>query len=366
MRRGPSLALLLAVVPPGAVAQWASIAPLPEPRARAAGALLGADFYVMGGEAPGPSRRAECWRLDIAGNTWYPVASLPTPGVSNIDAAVVGDRIYLIGGFSGSVGLNRVLCYDPVSNGWTEDTTDPAPVTVFGHACVALNGVVYVIGGLQNGAVSATTLAYDPAAQPGVRWSWLADMHVARQYHAAAVVNGRIWVSGGVGSAVDDEKRETESFDPAANAWFVEDELGTPRGGPAMYNLAGRPYVVAGGWTGWYASGEVHESSGWLPGEAAIRGARTFAYDGNASYLVKAGGWAGGYLTDAEVLVVTPPACLACDANCDGSINGLDIEPFRAILVGGANPCGPCAGDTNHDGSVNGLDIAAMVECLTQ
>lgn len=48
------------------------------------------------------------------------------------------------------------------------------------------------------------------------------------------------------------------------------------------------------------------------------------------------------------------------DANCDGSVNGFDIGPFVARL-GGATPCGPCAGDVNGDGSVNGFDIEEFI-----
>lgn len=55
--------------------------------------------------------------------------------------------------------------------------------------------------------------------------------------------------------------------------------------------------------------------------------------------------------------------CLPCDANCDGSVNGQDIEPFRNLLLG-APACGPCTGDANGDGSINGQDIAPFVQCL--
>lgn len=57
--------------------------------------------------------------------------------------------------------------------------------------------------------------------------------------------------------------------------------------------------------------------------------------------------------------------CLPCDANCDGSINGFDIEPFTALLDGTGMPCSPCAGDTNGDGSLNGFDIQGFIACLS-
>ncbi|MCG3125911.1 MAG: hypothetical protein CHACPFDD_00738 [Phycisphaerae bacterium] len=55
----------------------------------------------------------------------------------------------------------------------------------------------------------------------------------------------------------------------------------------------------------------------------------------------------------------------ACDANCDGSINGFDVDPFVALLTGGA-ACAPGAGDANLDGTVNAADIDAFLQCLSR
>lgn len=57
--------------------------------------------------------------------------------------------------------------------------------------------------------------------------------------------------------------------------------------------------------------------------------------------------------------------CQPCDANCDGNSNGRDISAFVNILIGGATPCGTCAGDANRDASINFADVAAFVQCLT-
>lgn len=57
-------------------------------------------------------------------------------------------------------------------------------------------------------------------------------------------------------------------------------------------------------------------------------------------------------------------ACLPCDANCDGSVNGADIDPF-INLIAGAIGCSWCAGDTNLDGSLNGQDIGGFIDCLS-
>ncbi|MCG3125367.1 MAG: hypothetical protein CHACPFDD_00185 [Phycisphaerae bacterium] len=70
----------------------------------------------------------------------------------------------------------------------------------------------------------------------------------------------------------------------------------------------------------------------------------------------------GSSISNAAALTVM---CEPCDANCDGSINGFDVEDFVAALSGSGSGCSPCQGDVNGDGSVNGFDIDGFVQCLT-
>ncbi|MCG3127292.1 MAG: hypothetical protein CHACPFDD_02150 [Phycisphaerae bacterium] len=62
--------------------------------------------------------------------------------------------------------------------------------------------------------------------------------------------------------------------------------------------------------------------------------------------------------------VTAPAACVPCDTNCDGSVNGFDIDNLVGLLSGSVAPCSPCAGDVNDDGSVNGFDIDGFVDAL--
>ncbi len=55
--------------------------------------------------------------------------------------------------------------------------------------------------------------------------------------------------------------------------------------------------------------------------------------------------------------------CDPCDANCDGSVDLADIEPFIELLFGG-KACDFCTGDTNDDGSIDLTDVGLFIECL--
>jgi hypothetical protein len=64
------------------------------------------------------------------------------------------------------------------------------------------------------------------------------------------------------------------------------------------------------------------------------------------------------------VITHTAPAVCRGDANCDGSINFADINPFVAALSGGT-PCSAANVDVNGDGAVNFADINPFVALLS-
>ena len=74
--------------------------------------------------------------------------------------------------------------------------------------------------------------------------------------------------------------------------------------------------------------------------------------------------------------VAVEPAYGLGDLNCDGSLNGLDIDPFVLVLTAttpdypeyyAQHPdCIHMLADCNNDGSINGLDIDPFVVILTE
>lgn len=69
-------------------------------------------------------------------------------------------------------------------------------------------------------------------------------------------------------------------------------------------------------------------------------------------------------VTDAVSREVAVHYRAPCDMNCDGTINGQDIDSFRALLEGRGVPCDICTGDANGDGSINGYDIEPFARCV--
>lgn len=63
--------------------------------------------------------------------------------------------------------------------------------------------------------------------------------------------------------------------------------------------------------------------------------------------------------------IVGPNACDACDVNCDGVSNGVDIQRFvRSLQPAPPPPCSPCAGNMNASGGITVADVGPFVACL--
>jgi 3',5'-cyclic AMP phosphodiesterase CpdA len=71
-----------------------------------------------------------------------------------------------------------------------------------------------------------------------------------------------------------------------------------------------------------------------------------------------------GFSYDAVLTREAP--VLVADCNCDGVVNGYDVDPFVAVLTGElTDDCSVAAADCNGDGAVDGLDVAPFVAAVT-
>ena len=85
-------------------------------------------------------------------------------------------------------------------------------------------------------------------------WTKVADMPTPRATHAAAVVNGKIYVIGG--RTTDRYLSTVEEYDPATDTWARKADMPEPRNGPATGVVNGRVYVI-GGWIGEARTGKA-------------------------------------------------------------------------------------------------------------
>jgi N-acetylneuraminic acid mutarotase len=309
--------ILLLVQPAYAQGKWLKLAPFPQPAEEISGAAAGGKMYVFAGLAPGwkpvgmvyeydpatnqwtkkksmalPSHHVafteyqgkiyafggfvppesgppawvpinNAWQYDPAADAWKALAPMPGKRGSAL-AAVVGEKIYVIGGATTIPGsketavfpthphmsVGTVEEYDPAGNTWRERTSMPTPRN---HAAIGVvNGKIYVIGGRVGAAFIglasdiSVVEEYDPASD---QWSGpRARMPIARSALGAGVYGGRIYVAGGEyqDTHMMATFRAVEAYDPASNTWTEMPPMPVSRHGLAVGVIANRIYVVSG------------------------------------------------------------------------------------------------------------------------
>jgi N-acetylneuraminic acid mutarotase len=175
---------------------------------------------------------------DLTQGKWHEAKTMTTPRSEN-SAAVLGDLIYVPGGFGGEKALEA---YDPAADAWT--TLKPMPEGRHHLMVAAHKGLLYVFGGAQAGGwqSSNTAWAYDPAADT---WKTLAAMPEPRVAGAAVSLGDYLYVVGGTGGS-----QALLRYDPAGDTWTGLAALLEPREHVAAAALDGKIYALAGRWSG--------------------------------------------------------------------------------------------------------------------
>ena len=188
---------------------------------------------------------------DPQSDSWHPLANMATRR-ANLAAAAAGGKIYAIGG-SGTAGelaihqsnageLATVEAFDPQLGTWAEVASMSVGRCL--HAVAVVDGKIYVIGGLGSfGLPIGQSEVYDPQANS---WQLSAIMPHPRYMHAAAVMDGKIYVSGGRAPDGTDWTSTFTVFDPQANTWTELASMGTARAGHISAAIGGKLYVFGG------------------------------------------------------------------------------------------------------------------------
>lgn len=192
-----------------ATGAWTQGTPMPAARARGGGgtAPYNGKLYVAGGlqdAAKGTGHDGVSVNLfdvyDPASGTWTQLPNMPRAR-DHFHAAVVGNRLYAIGGRQGGVPdyLNAVIpqvdVFDLTAGTWS--TLAPAsnlPTPRAGVGVAVIGQEIVVIGGEGNGKAWNTVEALDTTTG---KWRTLPPMPTARHGIQAAVCNNGIYIAGG-------------------------------------------------------------------------------------------------------------------------------------------------------------------------
>jgi N-acetylneuraminic acid mutarotase len=173
--------------------KWSKIAPLPSPRGSPAVAALNGVIHSVGGNDRGSIAAHDVY--DPAHDTWASRAPLP---IGRDHLALVADlatgKLYAFGGRIGTYAHNTdyVEAYDSASDTWAERSHMPTARS--GIAAALVGGRIYVIGGENPRGVFTQVEAYDPIAD---RWSQAAPLPQGRHGTGAVTVKDSLYLPAG-------------------------------------------------------------------------------------------------------------------------------------------------------------------------
>jgi N-acetylneuraminic acid mutarotase len=200
---------------------WSTQSPLPSARYGLTTCVVDGKIYAMGGgDSPYTQFLSVVEVYDPATDSWAPGVSMPRDRMGHA-AAVVGGKIYVMGGgYQAQTSTATVDEYDPVTGAWAAKAS--MPIDRAFHCAAAVDGKIYVFGGVRSGwsanAIDVPNVdVYDPATD---QWTTKGKMRLPRGMAAAAVVNGKVYVFGGiVGNLSGANGSTADIYDPATDSW---------------------------------------------------------------------------------------------------------------------------------------------------
>jgi hypothetical protein len=205
------------------------------------------DFTDMGNQVYDPSN-----------DSWAPIAAMPTPR-TYFTANIVDGKIYVVSGavlgfYSANFSASNWV-YDPANDTWS--SMPPIPTAVSNHASAVVDGKIYIIGGVYhydypNEKFCRIVQVFDPLTN---QWSRGAPMPTDMALISAVSFVGsdlkeRICVVGG---AVDWSRwtgyknvNWTQIYDPESGNWSTEASLSEALNGVYLANVDNKVYALGG------------------------------------------------------------------------------------------------------------------------
>jgi serine/threonine-protein kinase PknK len=225
---------------------WTLGAPIPTSRQMLAAASDAKLVYAVGG-TNGNSDLTTVEAYDPAANTWTPLPDLPEAR-SDLGVATADGRLLAVGGESAGQVLRSVATLDLATKTWAGlpdmgTARHGMAVAAVGKSVYAIGGSTGVGEGQMTSSAEALTLA-PRKLQPASQWRSLPDAPIARLQMAWTVLDGRIWVIGGLraGTAL----QTVESYDPQTGAWQSEPSVPIPLQHAAAATYRGEVVVIGG------------------------------------------------------------------------------------------------------------------------
>lgn len=197
------------------------------------------EIWLMGGRIDpnpmtnndeGPTSAVEIF--DVAAGTWGFSNSMLNTTQQYAGCAQINGKIYLAGDYHPTASpeiraQGHLQSYDLDTGNWTMKTSMPSGKAVGLAGVDALDGYLYVAGGVnrQNrNDLTDNLLRYDPVID---NWTQLSSMNYKRHSFTLTAFHGKLYAIGGVSQEIDPvtslltivDSNRTEVYDPATDTW---------------------------------------------------------------------------------------------------------------------------------------------------
>ena len=206
-------------------------------------ALFGSMLYAFGGKDKNNETTNQMWSRDLSdpSSQWTASANMKQ-NRTGFCTVVFNDTIYALGGWDNNNDpLRSCERYCSQLNEWST-VADMNSDRYYASAAV-INGCIYVAGGVNKEGISKSVSKYCPETDT---WSEVAPMTTQRYDFTLTPFAGRLWAIGGLGSN-GQSLCSCESYDPVTDTWREEAPMKGRRWEHAAIEFNGELYVV-GGW----------------------------------------------------------------------------------------------------------------------
>ena len=230
---------VLATAASAAPSAWETRAPMPLPRTEVSAAVVGNEIVVLGGFTidRGASRRVDAY--SPARDTWRRLPDLPI-GVHHAMAVGAGGKPYVLGGYT-VAGATLRAAFVLERGAWRSLPRMPFPRAAAGAGVAG--GRIVVAGGIGEGRrLAGNALVFDLRTR---RWSVVAGP-TPREHLGVTSLAGTVYAVGGRTAGLDTNLLHFESFRPGERRWRRLQPIPDPRGGTGAAAAAGRVISVGG------------------------------------------------------------------------------------------------------------------------
>ena len=226
---------------------WCPIAPLSTPRFGPCSAMMEnedglPEMWVLGGFDGLPLATVEAYNPRM--NTWRSCLPLSQRRIDAV-AGVIGGQLVVAGGDhhdggdDGATPSSSVEAY--TSTGWI--SLPPLPHAAWQAAACALNGQLYVMGGYESNKVQVL----ESSEQNGFTWTVKNDLPAMRRGAGSAVMDGKVWLLGGLLENDEGDEAETASvliYDAPSDSWATGPALPRAINRCSAANVGGEIFVT--------------------------------------------------------------------------------------------------------------------------